>query len=154
VDCVGVTEGELNDTQPLERKRSVPLKALLESVAAGSTDPDVLSSVAGRLSRLDRACTAEERQVIQQVSGWPRLAQIAGAIVAALDPDAQVIKARDMHGLDASVEPTEAQITKAAEALARAAVAPLASRPELRKKLLDLRAAFDQQIIDHISEDE
>ena len=54
VDCVGVCEQELSDTQPLERKPTVSFEKLLQAVAFGSTDPDVLSSLAGRLARLDR----------------------------------------------------------------------------------------------------
>jgi len=153
IDCVGVTDGDLPDTQPLERRPCVPLKKLLESVASGSTDADVLSSVAARLATLDRECSVEEQRAIQQLSGGPRLTEIAAAIVLALDPDAQVSKARDVFGLDAAAEPTEAQIAQAGEALARAAVAPLATRPELRKKLLALRSAHDQ-MVDHLSRDE
>jgi type I restriction enzyme, R subunit len=153
IDCVGVTDGELNDTQPLERKPSIPLKKLLESLAAGSTDPDVLSSVAGRLARLDRECSREERKAIQEIAGGHLLSEIAGAIVVALDPDVQVSKARELFGLKEPAEPTEAQLAQAAETLATAAVTPLTTRPELRKKLLNLRASFDQ-IIDHLSKDE
>ena len=153
IDCVGVTDGELNDTQPLERKPSVSLKKLLESLAAGSTDPDVLSSVAGRLARLDRECSREERKAIQEIAGGHALSEIAGAIVLALDPDVQVNKARALFGLKEPAEPTEAQLAQAAETLATAAVAPLTDIPELRKKLRDLRASFDQ-IIDHFSKDE
>ena len=38
VDAVGVTEQELVDTGTVERKRSVPLKSLLEAVAVGAVD--------------------------------------------------------------------------------------------------------------------
>jgi type I restriction enzyme R subunit len=58
-----------------------------------------------------------------------------------------------MFHLEPSAEPTEAQVTQAAETLAQAAVAPLATKPALRKKLQDLRSSFDQ-IIDHLSKDE
>ena len=43
----------MTDTQPLERKRRVSFEKLLEAVAFGSRDPDVLSSLASRLARLD-----------------------------------------------------------------------------------------------------
>ena len=54
VDCVGVCEQELSDARPLERKPSVSLEKLLQAVAFGSTDPEILSSLASRLVRLDR----------------------------------------------------------------------------------------------------
>jgi type I restriction enzyme R subunit len=153
IDCVGVTETDLADTQPLERSPAVPLNKLLKMVAEGSTDPDVLSSVAARLARLDRQCSPEERKALRELSGGRLLSEIAAAIVTALDPDQHVEKARQMFGVAAPAEPTKAQVEKAADALAAAAVAPLATKPELRSKLLGLRAA-GEQIIDHLSRDE
>ena len=69
VDCVGMTDTQLADTQPLERKRSVSLKALLEHVAMGGTDPDMLSSLASRLARLDKQCGPEEQARVAEASG-------------------------------------------------------------------------------------
>ena len=152
IDCVGIPP-ELSDTQPLDRKPTVPLKKLLRSIGEGSTHPDVLSSVAGRLARLDRECSVEERRALAELSGGRSIAQIAGAILSALDPDAQVEQAREMFGLPASMEPSAAQIEQAADALATAAVAPLATNPDLRERLQALRASFDQ-VIDHLSQDE
>src|SRR5687767_9373698 len=90
VDCVGMTETQLADTQPLDRKRTVSLKALLEHVAMGGTDPDVLSSLASRLARLDKLCGPEEHARVVEVSGGPTLASICSAIVEGLDPDRQI----------------------------------------------------------------
>src|SRR5205807_4814098 len=52
VDAVGVSEHPLVDSQPLERQPSIPFDRLLQAVAFGNTEPDVLSSLAGRLARL------------------------------------------------------------------------------------------------------
>ncbi len=153
IDCVGITDTDLQDTLPIERKPKVSLKKLLDTIAAGSTDPDVLSSIAARLARLDRECGLEERKAVEEVSGGRAISQIAGAILAALDPDTQVRQAREMFGIQAAAEPTEAQVEAAAETLAINAVAPLATNPDLRIKLQELRQSFDQ-IIDHLSRDE
>jgi type I restriction enzyme, R subunit len=69
IDCVGITNTVLQDTLPIERKPKVALDKLLHLIAAGSTDPDVLSSVAGRLARLDRECAPAERKEIEALSG-------------------------------------------------------------------------------------
>ena len=61
VDAVGVTEAEFNDTAPLERHKTESLKKLLDQIAAGVRDPDVVSSIAGRLARLDRVISADDR---------------------------------------------------------------------------------------------
>lgn len=81
VDCVGMTETQLADTQPLDRKRYVSLNALLEHVAMGGTDPAMLSSLASRLSRLDKQCGPEEHARVADVSGGPGLGEPGRAAV-------------------------------------------------------------------------
>jgi hypothetical protein len=83
-------ETPLADTHPLERNKSVPFKMLLEHVAMGGSDPDVLSSLASRLARLARECGPDENARIREASGGVGLTQIAHGIVDALDPDARL----------------------------------------------------------------
>src|SRR5204863_425064 len=87
VDCVGVCEQELSDTHPLERKPTVSLEKLLQAVAFGSTDPDVASSLAGRLARLDRQLGKAEREELGRLTAGVSLQSITAAIVSAIDPD-------------------------------------------------------------------
>src|SRR5207248_11465287 len=110
VDAVGVTETELVDTQPLDREPTVPLDRLLRQLSWGVRDPAALSTVAARLSRLDRRLTKDDREQLEQLSGGTTLKQIASAIVAALDPDRQLEAARAAAGTD---EPTVEQIAAA-----------------------------------------
>jgi type I restriction enzyme R subunit len=154
VDCVGVCEGgALTDSQPLERKPTVALDRLLDAVAFGSTDPDVLSSLASRLARLDRRLSEAEREAIARVAGGKTLREIAAEIVAALDPDRQVEVARENAGLPAGTEPAEEQIAAAAERLREEAARPLASNPDLRAALLEAKAR-SEQTIDRVTKDE
>jgi len=153
VDCVGVCEQDLNDTQPLERKPSASFQSLLEHVALGGTDPDVLSSLASRLARLDRQCGPKERELITQATGGLKLEDISRAIVQALDPDRHVQEARKKFGLSENVAPSEQQTREAATALAKEAVKVLASKPNARKLLIEIKQKFEQ-IIDEISIDE
>ena len=152
VDCVGITESDLADTQPLERKRHVSFAALLEHVAMGGTDPEMLSSLASRLARLDKQCGPRERERVLEASGGVELAQITQAIVHALDPDAQVQQARQQFGVAADQEPSPDQVQQAAKGLLKAATQPLATQPGLRSLLQDLKRQFEQ-IIDEISRD-
>ncbi|MBN2053770.1 DEAD/DEAH box helicase family protein [bacterium] len=152
VDCIGVTESQLNYTQPLERARHIPFKKLLEHVALGGTDPDYLSSLASRLARLDKRCTDKDKQ---QIAEFPSLSlgDISKNIVLALKPETQEQQAREDNGLDASVEPTDEQLDEARKKLLRDAVEPLATNPGLRKLLLDIKESFEQ-IFDDESIDE
>ena len=68
VDAVGVTERDLSDSYSLDKKKSVPLDRLLDVVAKGNRDPEVLSSVASRLARLDRALSGEERRLVEKAA--------------------------------------------------------------------------------------
>ena len=153
VDCVGVSEEEMSDSQPLERKPSVSLEALLKMVAMGSVDPEVASTVAGRLARLDRQLGKAERASIAESTGGATLQILARKIVEALDPDQQHRAARASFSLPAEAEPTETQLAEARGALIAEALAPLASNPQLRQRLVDLKRAAEQ-IVDEVSIDE
>ncbi len=153
VDCVGITDHALADTQPLDRTPTVSLKALLEHVAMGGTDAALLSSLASRLSRLDKQCGHDEHARVLEVSGGVRLADLSRALVDGLDPDRQVEEARRVNDLPAETPPTDAQIRQAGEHLLKHAAAPLATNPALRTLLVDLKREVEQ-VIDEVSLDE
>jgi type I restriction enzyme R subunit len=153
VDCVGVAESQLADTQPLERKRAIAFKALLEHVTMGGTDRDVLSSLASRLTRLDRQCGPEQRKRLLESSGGVAVSDVARAIVDGLDPDRQIEEARRAAALPRDAEPTAAQVASAAETLLKKASGPLANKPAFRRALQDVKREVEQ-IIDEVSQDE
>ena len=153
VDCVGMTDTKLNDTKPLEKKKAVPFKALLEHVAMGGIDPAVLSSLASRLSRLAKQCGAQEDQQIEEASGGVPLTAISRAIVSALDGEKQFERARHDNALAPDADPTEEQVQEAARALAKESVQILATKPQLRKVIQDVKKQVEQ-LIDEVSKDE
>ncbi|MDX2208074.1 MAG: type I restriction-modification enzyme R subunit C-terminal domain-containing protein [Gemmatimonadales bacterium] len=153
VDCVGVVESELLDCQPLERKKSVSLASLLEHVAMGGSDPEYLSTLASRLSRLDKEASPEQHERITAASGGPSLADLARSLVEALDGDRQDALARQTARLAEGEEPTPEQLSAAARVLSIAGAKPLASNPALRQAIIDLRAELEQ-VIDEVSQDE
>ncbi len=152
VDCVGATEAALSDTQPMERKKTISFKALLEYVALGGADPDYYSSLANRLAQLNLECGPKENQRIEEASGGKSLADITKAIVTALDTDQQEAEARKQFNLPAGVEPTEEQLDKATTVMLAGAAEPLATKPSLRQVLQDVKQQVEQ-VIDEISKD-
>ena len=54
VDAVGVCERDKTTSKPLDRKPSVSLEKILNTVAAGAVSDDLCSTLAARLTRLDR----------------------------------------------------------------------------------------------------
>lgn len=152
VDCVGVCESPLSDTRPLDKKPTVSLEKLLQAVAMGNVDAEVISTLASRLARLDRQLGKDERAAVRDAAGGRSLTEITHGLVDALDPDRQIEVARRANGLAPSAQPTEAQRSKAAAELARAAAAPLVSNPHLRQRLVDLKKS-KEQVIDTVSQD-
>lgn len=150
VDAVGVTESDLNDTQPLERKPTVPLDKLLRDVSFGVRDPELVSSIAARIARLERQITKDDREELEALAGGLSLRDIARGLVEAIDPDRQLDAAREATG---SEEPSPPELAAAAKRLIEEAVAPLTDNPELRERLVDVRRSYEQTI-DDTSRDE
>ena len=148
VDAVGVTEADLHDTVPLERKRYASFDQLLNQIGLGSRDPDVASSVASRLARLDRKITAEDRAEVESVAGV-ELSELVRRITDALDPDRHHEAAAAETGSDT---PTPEQVAAAAQRLIAQAIQPLAGNSELRQTLVDIRRSYEQ-VIDTASKD-
>ena len=146
IDCVGVCESDLIDTLPLEKNRGVGFEKLLEAVAQGSTKADVLSSLAGRLARLDRRIGAEDRAMLAKLAGGRSLADLAQQIVESLDPDTQADRARTVAGLPADADPPKDVLQKVTKELLRDAVQPFRVSPELRKALGDVKKSLEQAL--------
>ena len=87
VDAVGVCESDKTDSRPLERKRNVAFDKLLLGVALGKRDEDTLTSLAGRLARLDREISRDESKKLAELSGGQSLSELSGGLLSAIDPD-------------------------------------------------------------------
>ncbi len=87
VDAVGVCENDKTDSRPLERKRSLPFDKLLEAVALGDRETDTLTSLAGRLARLDRQIGDDGQKRITEVSGGISLRRMILSLFDAMNPD-------------------------------------------------------------------
>jgi len=148
VDAVGVCESDKTDSRPLERKPSVPFDKLILSVALGNRDEDTITSLAGRLARLDREIEDKDKDEIETVSGGKSLNEIINSLLDVLDPDKKIEKAKEMFKTN---NPSEEQINSASEELVEEACAPF-DNPKLRNLLIDLRRR-SEQIIDTVSKD-
>lgn len=148
VDAVGVCENDKTDSRPLERKRSIPFDKLIHSVALGNRDEDTLSSLASRLSRLDRELNERDRKEIEDLTGGRTIKEIINRLIDAIDPDKRIEKAKEMFNTDT---PSEEQIRDASADLIDEACKPF-DNPELREILITIKKR-NEQIIDIISKD-
>ena len=146
VDAVGVTETDLVDTPPMDRQPTVPIDQLLRRLSFGDRDRAVVSSIAARLARLDRRLGPDDRREMEELAGGMSLGDIARGIVEAIDPDRQV----EATGV---ANPSDEQVAEAGRRLIDAAVAPLATNPDLRNRIVEVRRAYEQ-VIDETSRDE
>jgi type I restriction enzyme R subunit len=152
IDCVGVCERDKTESAPLDRQPSVSLQKLLNHVAMGGRDPEVLSTLAARFARMNQEITAPQSRELAQLAGGQDLSAIAGKLVKAIDPDAQEDAARQANGLPEGAEPTAEQVRQAAERLTSEAVRPILSAG-FRNRLLEIKQATEQTI-DRASLDE
>jgi type I restriction enzyme R subunit len=148
VDAVGVCESDKTDSRPLERKRSVPFEKLIMSVALGARDVETLSSLAGRLARLDREMGDKDRKEIESVAGGKKLSHVVNELLDAIDPDKQLEKAKDLFNTD---DPSTDQLRKAAEEMVKYAC-KLFDDPKFRNTVIDIKKQ-SEQIIDTVSKD-
>jgi type I restriction enzyme, R subunit len=150
VDAIGVMDTDLAETvQPLERKPSQSLMNLFKAVAFGNKDPEIASSIAGRLARLDTHLAKDDREMLRELAKGDALGTIAHRIVEALDPDAQTAAATA-----AGVSPDDAAaVLNVAQTMIAEALQPLASNPVLRNAILEVHKSYEQTI-DETSVDE
>jgi type I restriction enzyme R subunit len=148
IDAVGVCESDKTDSRPLERKRSIPFDKLVTSVALGARDADSLTSLAGRLARLDMEIDYKERMEIEATAGGRSLRQIIDVLFDAVDPDKQLEKAKEIFKTDS---PTAEQMKEASEELVKDACAPF-DDPTFRNTVIDVKKR-SEQIIDTVSKD-
>ncbi len=161
VDAVGVVELPKVDTQTLEKKRTVAFPKLLDAIANGIRDEDTLSSLAGRLSKLEMQVTAADEvkicEALDKVAhllpgDLPKpqtLSDLAHRLLDAIDPDTVLAKAVSMSGNE---QPDSASIQKAQTKLAEMAARPLAASAELRNLLIAIQQR-KEQLIDIVSVD-
>jgi type I restriction enzyme R subunit len=148
VDAVGVCESDKTDSRPLERKRTVPFENLLKGVALGDRSEDTLTSLAGRLARLERESKEEDRREIQRIAGGISIKQMVNRLLDAVDLDRQTEKAKEVFRTET---PTQEQVVKATADLVKSSCAPF-DNPRLREILIDVKRR-NEQIIDTVSQD-
>ncbi|OIJ98326.1 DEAD/DEAH box helicase family protein [Streptomyces monashensis] len=133
IDAVGVTDSPLVDARPLipaGEQKGIPLAKLLEKAGSVSLTADEAETLGRRLSRIDRQLDDADKQLVAEAAGGVSLADLARRIADAVDVDTQD-RARHEGG------------PELAKKLVRDAVAPLTSRPELRKLILEIRHQQD-----------
>jgi type I restriction enzyme R subunit len=146
VDCVGVCERDKTDSRPMDQKKSVGLDRLLQAVALGNVEDEVLSSVAARLSRLDKDLDEADQARVIEASGGHSLRELARGIVQALNAEEDDSTPSPGTGEGQGEGSPFAQASRLQQA------AQPFTNPTLRELILKLRQKADL-VIDTVTQD-
>ena len=146
VDAVGVTKSLKTASQPLDSKPCLPLKDLAKRVMMGDCEEETVSSLAGRLARLNQQLNPTEKARIRDKAGGIALTAIIGNLLAAIDPDRIYEKALEIDRESAGGEGSAAACDRARQELVGEAARVF--NGELIQ-LIDTIRRDKEQIIDH-----
>lgn len=125
VDAIGVTKSLKTDSRPPVTRPTVPFKDLAMEVVMGATDADTVSSLAGRLARIERQLTPLQKHALAEKMGGTTVGSVVKALFAAIDGEAIEQKARALAGVPPAADPGDSAREKAQQQLVAAARAPL-----------------------------
>ncbi len=146
VDAIGVTKSLKTASQPLITKPTVPLKDLAMQVMMGATDEDTVSSLAGRLARLNKQLDADDQRRIREAAGGLELNQLVGKLFGAIDADNIEARALEIARLPIGSDPGDEKREQAQRQLVSEAAQVL--NGEL-VELIDTIRRDKEQTIDH-----
>ncbi len=146
VDAIGVTQSLKTASQPLITKPSVPLKDLAMCVMMGATDEDTVSSLAGRLARLNKQLDTDDQRRIREFSGGMELTQLVGKLFNAIDADNIEARALELAKLPIGADPGDDKRQQAQQQLVTEAAKVL--NGELVELIESIRRD-KEQTIDH-----
>ncbi len=149
VDAVGVCEEDKTDSRTLNRQPSKTLEQVLSYIARGGIDPDALTTLAGRLARLQREFTPQQLTELKGLADGKTFPDLARDLLNACDPEAQLKAAQEQHGTE---HPTEEEIEQAGKQLAREAATPFLNAA-FRRRILEIRQQNEQTIDRHTIDD-
>ncbi|WP_205527423.1 DEAD/DEAH box helicase family protein [Teredinibacter turnerae] len=151
VDAIGVCSSLKTNSQPLITKPSIPLKDLAMGVMMGASDTDTVSSLAGRLARLDKQLDVDDKKRIEKQSGGMGLTQIVGDLFSAIDADKVEDLACQLAGQPQGTNPGDQKRDEAQAQLVKQAANVL--NGDLIDLLDNIRREKEQKI-DHDNLDE
>jgi type I restriction enzyme R subunit len=125
VDAIGVTKSLKTDSRPPITRPTVPFKDLAMEVVMGATDADTVSSLAGRLARIERQLTPLQRHTLAEKMGGTTVGQLVKALFHAIDGEAIEQSARTLAGVPPAADPGDTAREKAQQQLVTTARAPL-----------------------------
>jgi len=154
IDAIGVEKSQKTDSRPLEKKPGLSLKEVLDGIAMGNKEEEMLSTLANRLIRLDKQISDKERALFADKAGGQTINQVVKALLNAYDPD--TIESIRLKAESEAPEASPEELTRLIKAQHNDLVngaTQIFNNYELRNYIIDVRKKYDQYI-DHINPDE
>jgi type I restriction enzyme R subunit len=153
IDAVGVCEQSKSEKGPLDRQPSKSLKQVLDYIKAGGKDPDAVSALAAKLTRLSGEMSDKQHADFRAHAVGKPIDALVANLVGALDESTIEAKARELNPtIPEAHAPTQSQLEAAESVLITEALKPFYD-PKLRDLILQIKQDNDQ-IIDRMSKDE
>jgi len=138
VDAVGVLDNkDLNETSPLEQLgRKISFEKLIKLFQYGKSKlkKKHVSSMASRLSRLEKRLTEKQNKEIEDISG-KKLSDFSKEFVLAVDEDKILEEAHEKFGY----EPTNIQIEEVAKKRIKDVALEFTKNPKLLERLPEIK---------------
>lgn len=146
VDAIGVTKSLKTDSRPLEKKPGVPLKDLLQAIAVGAREEELFTSLANRLTRLDKQITEKEKKQFAEKANGKSVSQVVKELLNAFNPDVLEEIENKVRTEMAGAAPVEieAKIKARTETLQNEAAKVFTG--ELNEYIENVRKAHEQKI--------
>jgi len=156
IDAVGVCENEeLNETRQLDQNPAVPFLKLLKSLRYGKPKKENLSSMASRLSRLQKKLTDKQLSEISGITKGLKLSDFAARFVEAIDEDKIFEQAQKEFGEPGTYKeyaPKKKELEEIAEKRMIYALQLFIGNAKLMERLPEIKGETEQ-IIDDVSLD-
>ena len=146
VDAIGVTKSLKTASQPLITKPGVPLKDLAMGILMGASDTDSVSSLAGRLARLNKELDADDQRRLREAAGGVELSHVVSKLFNAIDGDLIEARALELANQPIGSDPGDALRDKAQQQLVGEAAALMNGE---FIDLIDTIRREKEQTIDH-----
>jgi len=117
----------------------------------GNRDEDTLTSLANRITRLDKKINAEEKAKFKRLAKDKALSDVVHDLLNAYDPDKHLEKARQLFNVPKDKQPADDEVSKAKEAMIKEACAVF-DQADFRNYVEDVQKSYEQ-IIDTVNLD-
>jgi len=149
IDAVGVFKSAKLDYPVVDKKPAVPLKDLMKMVML-QPDEGTISSLASRLTRIDKQISDADRKKFKEICG-KTITEVTKNLTDIFEPDLFMPVIQQKYNLPENEEPTDEQIQSSMQSIIQDAVKPF-DNPKLRDFIETVRQKI-YQVIDTVNID-